>query len=273
MTFADHYQALIQKVRTSRKYRALQLPDSTLRDLLEGEDAKSTSLADLEDRFRSKLHNLVAPYLENIDYQAEMRFLTKNADSLFSNINQEKRWAESLMRRHASSRERLPYLDEFYATIWEAAGTPTSILDLACAIDPLGLPWMNLPPEATYFAYDIHLPRVNFLNKYFELAHPNAHAVQQDILLNPPSQQADLAFFFKEAHRLEKRQPGILSDFFTSIPAKQLVVSLPETDLSGHHHLDHYHRSLIFDAIQDKDWQLTERQVGDELLFFIKKTA
>lgn len=272
MTFADYYPALIQKARASRKYRPLQLPESTLRDLLEGEDSKAKSLADLEDRFRSKLHNLIAPYLENIDYQAETCSLAENAD-IFSTIEQEKQWAGSLMRRHASSRERLPYLDELYATIWEVAGTPVSVLDLACALDPLGLPWMNLPDEATYFAYDIHLPRVNFLNKYFEIAHPNAHATQQDILLNPPSQQADLAFFLKEAHRLEKRQPGILSDFFASIPARQLVISLPETDLSGHHPLDHYHRSLIFDAIQGKNWQLIEHQVGNELLFFIKKAA
>ncbi|MGB4594352.1 MAG: hypothetical protein WBI14_00410 [Anaerolineaceae bacterium] len=272
MSFSEHFPALIERVKRSRKYRDLGLPNDMLLDLLEKEALKSSSTTDLDDRFRAKLHNIIAPYLETIDYELQIERLQKQPE-LLCDLAHEKNWAESLLSNHASSRERLPFLTELYETIWTEIGIPTSILDLACALDPLGLPWMKLPDTTSYLAFDIHKPRVDFLNVYFGLTHPNAKAFQQDILINPPEVQADVAFFFKEAHRMEKREPGILPQFFESIPASVLVVSLPATDLKGHHSLDTYHGNLIHNAIDSKPWQTTEAQVGGELLFFIRKTT
>lgn len=272
MTLSQHFPALIERVKRSRKYRDLHLPNDMLLDLLEKEAVKASSTADLDNRFRAKLHNIIASYLETIDYDLETQRLHKQPE-LLGDVACEKAWAESLLSNHASSRERLPFLADLYATIWQEIGMPTSVLDLACALDPLGLPWMNLPETTTYLAYDIHKPRVDFLNTYFTLAHPNARALQQDILINPPETRAGVAFFFKEAHRMEKREPGVLPRFFESIPADVLVVSLPATDLKGHHSLDGYHSNLIRTSIQAKPWQLTEAQVGGELLFFIRKTT
>ncbi len=36
----------------------------------------------------------------------------------------------------------------------------------------------------------------------------SAEARVQDILIKPPDVEADIAFFFKEAHRFEQRQHG-----------------------------------------------------------------
>ena len=270
MTYTQHFAGLINRVKHSRKYRDLNLPENMLMDLLEKEAVKATSKANLDDRFRAKLHNIIAPYLETIDYAHETNRLQQQPELLGDEVH-EKIWAESLLIRHASSRERLPFLSELYGTIWEEIGNPTSVLDLACAVDPLALPWMKLTEATTYLAYDVHKPRVDFLNKYFALARPNARAIQQDILVNPPDTHADVAFFFKEAHRMEKRVPGVLSRFFDSIPASTLVVSLPDTDLKAHHNLDDYHNHLIHDAINGKPWQLSEQHVGGELLYFIRK--
>jgi 16S rRNA (guanine(1405)-N(7))-methyltransferase len=272
MNYSEQFPVLIDCVKRSRKYRDMQLPDDMLFDLLEKEALKSTSTADLDDRFRAKLHNIIASYLETIDYALETERLLKQPE-LLSDVMHEKSWAESLLSNHASSRERLPFLSELYETIWAEIGVPASILDLACALDPLGIPWMNLPATTIYLAYDVHKPRVDFLNTYFKLAHPNAKAIQQDILVNPPDGHAKVAFFFKEAHRMQKREPGVLSHFFASIPAKTLVVSLPAADLKGHHRLDDYHGTLIHNALKDTPWLLTEKQVGGELLFFIRKTT
>jgi 16S rRNA (guanine(1405)-N(7))-methyltransferase len=272
MTLSQHFPALIERVKRSRKYRDLDLPDDMMLDLLKKEAVNASSTADLDDRFRTKLHNIIAPYLETIDYSFETKRLHKQPE-LLGDVAREKAWAEVLLSNHASSRERLPFLSELYATIWDEVGVPASILDLACALDPLGLPWMNLPEMTSYLAYDIHKPRVDFLNSYFAIAHPNARAFQQDILVNPPENQAEVAFFFKEAHRMEKREPGVLPRFFESIPAALLVVSLPATDLKGHHSLDGYHSALIRTSIEGKPWQMTETQVGGELLFFIRKTT
>ena len=142
----------------------------------------------------------MAPYLEDINYPA----VTAGIPELFAqDPSQEnvKAWCMDSMRHHASSRERLPYLENFYQKIISVIGTPRSILDLACALDPLGLPWMNLPPTSSFFAYDIHQtvpifyrPSLSFLS--------TSPGNPPDILTNIPDQQADCAFFLKEAHRL-----------------------------------------------------------------------
>jgi len=262
--------SLIQAVESSRKYRDLHIPHATLRDILACESSHSNSRNELEANFRKSLHNVMAPYLEDINYLAQTAALKELRDQ---NPSQEslKSWCLDIMHLHASSRERLAYLDAFYQKIFATIGTPDSILDLACALDPLGLPWMNLPPSTKFFAYDIHQPRLDFLQTFFQYFNPQANAIHQDILTNIPEQIADCAFFFKEAHRLEKRRPGSNRELFAGLDVKWLVVSLPSRDLKGHHSLETYHSALIHKAIEGQPWHLTTDIVGDELLFFIRK--
>ncbi len=262
--------SLIQAVKSSRKYRDLHIPHATLKDILAYESQHSSSRKEFEANFRKSLHNVIAPYLEEINYPAqtaalqELRGQNQSPELL-------KSWCLDTMRLHASSRERLPYLEAFYQKIFATIGTPDSILDLACALDPLGLPWMNLPPSTNFVAYDIHQPRLDFLQIFFQYFYPQARAIQQDILTTIPDQEADCAFFFKEAHRLEKRRPCSNRELFMGLNVKWLVVSLPSRDLKGHHSLENYHLALIHKAIEGQPWQLTTDIVDDELLFFIRK--
>lgn len=262
--------SLIQAVESSRKYRDLQIPRATLEDIITYESQHSTSRKELEANFRKSLHNIMAPYLEDINYPAQTATLQelRNQDPSPDRL---KSWCLDIMRLHDTSRERLPYLDVFFQKIFAVIGTPHSILDLACALDPLGLPWMNLPETTSLFALDIHQPRLIFLQTFFHYFYPQARAIQQDILTNIPDQKADCAFFFKEAHRLEKRRPGSNRELFEGLNVKWLVVSLPSRDLKGHHSLEIYHSAIIHKAIEGRPWHLTTDIVGDELLFFIRK--
>jgi 16S rRNA (guanine(1405)-N(7))-methyltransferase len=133
------------------------------------------------------------------------------------------------------------------------------------------LPWLGISKETEFLAYDIHQPRVDFLNAFFALAYPFAHAIHQDILVTPPAQPADCAFFFKEAHRFEKRAPGCNHAFFQALPVKLFIVSLPTEDLRRHHSLVSYHTQLIQEAVAGLPWGIEQTQVGNELIFFIHK--
>jgi len=271
MNFEQSFlDSLIQAVESSRKYRDLQIPHATMQDILGYESQHSNSRRELEANFRKSLHNIIAPYLEDINYPAETEIMAEfHAQNPSTDML--KSWCLDRMRLHASSRERLPYLDTFYQKIFARLGTPNSILDLACALDPLGLPWMDLPSSTNFVAYDIHQPRLAFLQAFFEYFYPQAHAIHQDILTEIPGQKADCAFFFKEAHRLEKRRPGSNRELFAGLNVKWLVVSLPSRDLAGHHSLETYHTSLIQKSIEGQPWQLTTDMIGDELIFFIQK--
>ena len=262
---------IIAEARASRKYRDLDLPESMLRQIITEQTAKGGSAAEITAAFRKKLHNIVAPYLEDIDYPAE----TQQMHAFFKtnpSAAQEKQWAVSVMAKHASTRERLDHLDVFCGALRSVIGSPGTILDLACALDPLLLLWLGLSAELNFLAYEIHNPRLNFLNQFFALKFPNARAIHQDILVQPPQAEADCAFFFKEAHRFEKRLPGCNGPFFAAIHAPLLLVSLPAADLSGHHSLVDYHTQLIDRACAGRGWNVDRILVANELLFVIRKT-
>ena len=266
----NEVKKLVEAVQGSRKYRELELPEEMLRDLITVNLPNSRNMAELKTNFRTSLHNVIAPYLEDTDYNSEIRAL-QSEDSSIQHPENLKSYCLKMMAKHASTKERIPHLDAFFDTIFEVIGSPNSILDLACALDPLCLPWMNLAPGATFKAYDINGARICYLQTFFTLAYPDFQAIQQDILLHPPKEKADCAFFFKEAHRLEKRQPGSTRDLLNGINVRTVVLSLPAMDLKGHHSLENYHRHLVEKALEGTTWQQEVRQVGNELLFFIHK--
>ena len=59
---------LIEKIRTSRKYNQLDIPESTLLNLFEIVLAHQKSLKEADEIVRHKLHNIMAPYLGDPDY-------------------------------------------------------------------------------------------------------------------------------------------------------------------------------------------------------------
>ena len=263
-------QKVISETRSSRNYRELDLPEDMLRQILMEQAAKGGSSAEITSAYRKKVHNIVAPYLEKIDYRAE----TEKMLSFFHGSPsgaEVKSWSAEFMAKHASTRERLGHLETFCQVLLELIGRPTTILDLACALDPLMLPWLGLPQTATFYAYDIHKPRVDFLNRFFSLNSPNSRAIHQDVLAQAPLVEADCVFFFKEAHRFEKRRPGCNGPFLAALNAPLLLVSLPASDLSGHHSLTDYHTQLITRATAGRGWTVERVQVVDELLFVIRK--
>ncbi len=266
----NEVRKLVDAVQSSRKYRELALPEDMLRDLIAVNLPNSRNMADLKTSFRKALHNVIAPYLEDIDYEKEIQRLQAERFNLQQPENL-KSYCLKVMAKHASTKERIPHLQAFFDTIFKTIGSPNSIMDLACALDPLCLPWIRLAPGASFKAYDINGPRVRYLQAFFALTYPNFQAIQQDILLTPPAERADCAFFFKEAHRLEKRQPGSTRILLEGINVATVVLSLPAVDLKGHHSLENFHRHLVEKALEGTTWQQDLRQVGNELLFFIHK--
>ena len=73
----------------------------------------------------------------------------------------------SQMGLHASTAERLPILEEFFQTCLASIAPVTSVLDLACGLTPLSIPWMPLAESFTYFACDIYADMLDFIQAFF----------------------------------------------------------------------------------------------------------
>lgn len=262
--------SLASKISGSRKYRDLGIPAETIRDLIDQAAPQSTSLPELEKTVKEKMHNLVAPYLGDPDYEKLFSALLDLPRDLHS--PELKDWCLEVLRAHASTRERIPILEQFYGRIFEFTGLPGSILDLACGLNPFTIPWMQLPVNAKYFAYDLHQPRISLIDSFFKHIGQTGGAFHGDILVQPPQQEADVAFFFKEAHRFEQRQHGVNRAFFQNIPARYLLVSLPTASLTGKHSKLDQDRRLIKQSLEDLPWPVHEIIFENEIVFCIEKT-
>jgi len=69
-----------------------------------------------------------------------------------------------IMQYHSSTRERLPMLEQFYSTILAGLPPINSVIDIACGLHPLAMPWMPLAGPATYYAHDMYQDMTDFLN-------------------------------------------------------------------------------------------------------------
>jgi 16S rRNA (guanine(1405)-N(7))-methyltransferase len=261
--------ALAQPILASRKYRDLNLPPETVIDLIRHGLDHGLKPDRAVDDAREKLHNIVAPYLGDPEYAACEEELNKTGK--FSGDEAIREFSLRMLESHASTRERIPVLAEFYQQIFAITGKPHILVDLACAMHPFGHPWMDLPADCRYQSYDLHQPRVDLINHFFGSANISGEAFYGDILLNPPHQPADVAFFFKEAHRFEQRQKGCNRAFWLALNVRWLVVSLPATNLTGRYDLANRQRKLVKETLAGLDWPVTEIMVGNELIFCIRK--
>lgn len=265
----DDPARLAQSILASRKYRQLHLPPETVIDLIQHGLQTGLKPDQAVDQAREKLHNIIAPYLGDPDYEVAIQELSNIGTFPDADANRE--FCLWMLNSHASTRERVPHLSDFYRKIFAVCGVPRIILDLACAMHPFGFPWMGLPASARYLAYDLHQPRVDLINHFFSVAGITGQAIMGDILLHPPAQSADIAFFFKEAHRFEQRQKGCNRPFWLALNVRWLVVSLPASNLTGRFDLADRQRKLVSEILAGLDWPVTEFQVGNELVFCLKK--
>lgn len=268
MPAPDSLQPLVDELLNSRKYRALNLPAETVRDLLEQELPRHRSSKDALKSVRHKLHTIVAPYLGDPDYGQVIRDI-RAARAAGPGVLRAA--CASVLAAHASTRERLQVLDDFYPRLFTVTGQPRSIIDLACGLNPFAWPWMGLPVTTRYHAYDIHAPRVDAINAFFETQGLAPLAEVRDVLVRPPEIEADVAFLFKEAHRMEERQRGCSRGFWRALKVHWLLVSLPAESLSGKFQLAERQRALVNQAVGDAGWPVAELTFGAEIVFCIEK--
>ena len=262
-------EALIAKLLATRKYRSLNLPTETLHDLIARASETTGDQKAVEQTVREKLHNLVAVYLGDPDYDTCKTRLDETYSS--SDPAAVKNLCLEILASHASTKERIPLLDEFYGQLFRITGIPESIMDLACGLNPFSLPWMGLNIGTRYYAYDLHQPRLSFINDLLRLNSMEQLAIHQDILVEPPTITCDVAFFFKEAHRFEQRQRGCNRAFFQALNCKFLLVSLPTKSLTGKHPKTDQHRRLVMESIKGLPWKVNEIEFSNEIVFCIEK--
>jgi 16S rRNA (guanine(1405)-N(7))-methyltransferase len=266
---AQDIQRMVENIQRSRKYRGLGLNPETTRDLILQEAQNHTSQKSLRKTVRRKLHNIVAQYLGEPDYESLTAELSTTEGTALDS-QEIRNFCLKVLAQHASTAERIPLLEEYYRRIFSITGKPEVLLDLACGLHPLAFPWMGLPISTQFYVYDIIQPRINFINAFFKKIGLAPLAINQDILVQPPQTRADLCLFLKEAHRFEKRAAGCNQSFWDRLNTKWLAVSLPTQNLAGTHSLIDQHRELVQANLPKAHQGLHELIFPNEIVFLIK---
>jgi 16S rRNA (guanine(1405)-N(7))-methyltransferase len=176
------------------------------------------------------------------------------------------------MAHHASTRERLPILDQFYTTLLTDLAPISSILDVACGFHPLALPWMPLAGQVTYYAYDIYQHMMDFLQDWFTLMGIQGYAQVYDLLQACPPQEVDVAFVLKTIPCLEQVDKHAGKRLLHALNARYIIVSFPVHSLGGKRKGMVAHYEAQFQALMGNAlWTVKRVEFATELVFVVAK--
>src|SRR5216110_939762 len=264
---SDHLEKLIEMVLTSSKYKDVS-PD-LIRSIGLRELAKRSSTKEAVKATKNKLHQVGGAYLtDKEDYTGWLNELER----LFHSGNQDafRAYVKQVMSYHASTRERLPILDQFYTTILADLPPIHRILDVACGFNPLALPWMPLDKPVEYYACDIYKDMLNFLDNFMSLLQIQGQAQVCDIIQSCPTTQVDLAFVLKAIPCLEQIDKSAGSTLLHSINAKYIVVSFPIHSLGGRNKgMEANYEARFHSLVENTGWTIKKFEFATELAFLI----
>jgi len=230
MTDPEFTERVVQAVRAAAKYAPIDA--GLVRALAEAELAKGYREKEAVKAVRNKLHQIGSAYQEKpIDYtQLEIEL-----ESLPRSLNSPELRAFCLkaMNLHTSTRERLGFLETFYRETLAGLGPIHSLLDLACGLNPLALPWMPLAEDARIEACDIYTDMAGFLDAFFSHTGMNGRAFTCDLIHAIPDHPVQVALLLKTIPCLEQVDKTIGRRLLNGIQAEHMLVSFPVHSLGG----------------------------------------
>jgi 16S rRNA (guanine(1405)-N(7))-methyltransferase len=258
---------LVRQVAASPKYHAIS--EDLIRQIGRRELAARRNLKDAVKAAKNRLHQVAGAYLDARPPYAAW------AGQLAAAEGDERALRAAclqIMERHASTRERLGILDTFYTTTLAGLPPIRSVLDVACGLGPLAIPWMPLADGAAYYACDIYADMMAFLNEFLRVAGVPGQAQVCDLVAGPPPVRADVALVLKALPPLDHLDKRAGPNLLRALDADYLLVSFPARSLGGRDKgmVEHYARGFL--ALADAEgWPVERFEFPTELAFRVQK--
>lgn len=253
---------MLEKLLHSKNYQCV-CPD-TVRRIYAECCQKYKKPKDAEKAAREQLHGLTGAFLSRDESAACMKDMHIWATSGRSDAD-----LERALTRHASTRERLPFARMYgmYAHIFEVTGTPSSVLDLACGLNPLYLGARGIACTGV----DISGTAVTDINACASNYDLPIRAVCADLLCENavPAERYDLALLFKILPLLERQRCGAAMDVMHAANAKYLVISFPTRTLGGRNVGMEGNYSAWMEAHLPENRRIAARFAEENELFYI----
>ncbi len=267
----NHLEQVLETILATRKYRSVH--PNLARSIAAAELAKGRSVKDAIKAAKRQLHQSAAAYFrQTLSYDQSIRQLQAAVDS--GDDESVRSVLRHLMAAHTSTQERLPLLDTLYSELFQRLPPVKSVLDVACGLHPLARPWMPLPPDLPYIAWDIFADQIDFLNRFFRVMGYAGTAAQRNALEDLSAPAVDMAFILKTLPCLEQIESGAGQRLLYQIDAPLLIVSFPNHSLAGRKKGMRQYYAAYFDAlIADAGWQMESLAYRSEQVYIVRKRA
>ena len=261
---------LIEAVLASSKYKSIGI--DFIKYIGMQELSRHHNLKEAIKSTKNKLHQVGGAYQTNAPRYSvwldELKFAKRSGNK--EHFLDACKW---IMQYHSSTRERLPILEQFYSTILADLPPINSVIDIACGLHPLAIPWMPLREHAQYFAYDIYEDMIGFLNDSLALMPVQGYGKASNVIHNCPTQKVDLAFILKAIPCLEQVDKSAGLRLLESINADHLVVSFPAHSLGGKNKgMATNYETRFYKQVAHKPWSIQRFEFPGELVFLISKS-
>jgi 16S rRNA (guanine(1405)-N(7))-methyltransferase len=260
---------LVAEVRRGPRYASIT-PD-LIRRLGTQELAKGRPLKEAVKAVRNKLHQVGGAYQETpIPYAR----LLSELGALPSDPSDPalQSFCRRVMLLHASTHERLPLVERLFSETLATLAPVESVLDLACGLNPLALPWMPLAPGAAYYACDIYADMVAFVAEFLSHTRQPGAAEVCDLLQDPPLRPVQLAFALKTIPCLEQVDKQIGLRLLQQLDADYILVSYPAHSLGGRSKgMVKNYAAAFQEMVTGQSWSIQRFDFPGELAFLIHK--
>jgi 16S rRNA (guanine(1405)-N(7))-methyltransferase len=260
---------VIRQAVSSEAYRDIH-PD-VIRRVCEAENHRGFKGRELVKAIRGRLHQIGGAYLpSSLDPEVFRDSLSGLPRDLSASDLQA--YCRKKMEMHASTRERLPYIERFFHEVLEGLPPVCSVLDLACGLTPLSLPWMPLHPEAVYTAVDMYRQMAECLQVFFEHTGFCGQALAADILTFPFDRQYDVILLLKTLPCLEQQGKGCAAALVDSLPSTTIILSYPLRTLGGSRKgLGATYEADFNRLAHDRFTEIKRFEFPNELVFRVRK--
>ena len=262
---------LTAEIRSSAKYRALD--EGLVRRIGAQELEKGRSFKEAVKAARARLHQAAGAYQEQGPDipRALAELVTLPTDRQDPAV---KAYCRGLLARHASTAERLPFIEEFYARLFTGLEPVHSLLDLGCGLNPLALPWMPLEAGVEYTAGDVYPEIASLLTAFFQHVGQNGSGQVCDLTAAIPAQRVDVVLALKIIPCLEQLDKSIGRRLLEGLDAKVIIASFPARSLGGREKgMAAFYDNHLRELLAGKDWPVETLEFGNETVYRIHKVG
>jgi len=268
MAHDDALDRLVAAVRKSPKHG--QVCEAFVRRVGAAELPKRRNLKEAIKATKNKLHQVGGAYLDgSMPYT---RWLEDLRDAAAMGDEALRDACRRVMQHHASTRERLPILDTFFETTLASIAPVRSVIDVACGLNPLAIPWMPLAPDAVYGACDIYHDMIGFLGAFLALVGVAGRAQTADVLQTLPRARADVALILKTIPCLEQIDKGAGLRLLDAVNTDYVLISFPVRSLGGYDKgMVETYETRVSALLAERNWPAQRFVFETELAFLIDK--